>query len=128
MSAELDRVREYRKAAPVAVRAEEHALQVRYLALIDLVEAARDEADPLVRNWSERAIWEESKQFLGVDDEDHEFPPEPYERAQRKLRSRGYSSCPTCLSVLATDADFVRWADMRLDHIAEVRRKEEAVD
>jgi hypothetical protein len=124
----LERVLRFRKAARVVVRAEVEDVRRQYLTLIELADLARQEPDPLVRTWSERAIWEESKRFLGVDDEEHEqLPPEPYERAQRKLRTRGYSSCPTCLSVVATEADFERWHHMRADHIAELRRREEAV-
>jgi hypothetical protein len=123
----LDRVREYRAAARMAVRADDSPLQSRYLALIDLAEAARTEPDPTVRTWAERAVWEESKRFLGVDDEEHSFPPEPFERAQRKLRAEGYSSCPRCLSVLADDRDFERWRHQRADHEAELQRREGAL-
>src|SRR5688500_7552548 len=111
----------------MAVRATDSSIQTRCLALIDLSEAARAEPDPLVRTWSERAVWEESKQFLGVADEEHSFPPEPFERAQRRLRDEGYSSCPRCLSVLATSDDFERWRHQRADHEAELRRREGAL-
>jgi hypothetical protein len=123
----LDRVRQYRRAARLAVRADDQTFQRRCLALLDLADAARGERDPTVRTWSERAIWEESKAFLGVDDEDHSFPPEPFERAQRRLRARGFSTCPTFLSTLATDIDFERWHHQREDHIAHLRRFEGAV-
>jgi hypothetical protein len=62
-----------------------------------------------------------------VDDGERDFPPEPFERAQRKLRNRGYASCPECLSVLVTDLDFERWRQMRADELAELRRREDAV-
>lgn len=128
MSADLERVREYRRAARMAVRADDATLHSRYLALIDLAEAARAEPGRLVATWSERAIWEESKRFLGVDDEDHLYPPEPYEAAHRRLRARGLVVCPECLSDLATEADFERWHQMRADHIDELRLREEAID
>lgn len=127
MTAELDRVRQYRRAARIAVHGDTAETSNRYLALIELAEAARAEPDPLVRTWAERAIWEESKVFLGVADEEHEFPPEAYERAQRRLRVRGYAACPECYSVLATDDDFERWRMMRLDHVAELERRERAI-
>lgn len=127
-TAELDRVREFRKAARIAVQADDHPLQDRYLALIDLAEMARAEPDPLVRRWSELAIWEESRVFLGMDDEDHEFPPQAYEARQHALRAEGYSSCPRCLAVLATDIDFDRWRRMRAAHIEEMRVREQATD
>jgi hypothetical protein len=85
----LDRVREYRRAARMAVQAEDHRFQDRCLALVDLAEAARAESDPTVRLWSERAVWEESREFLGMGDDLPEAPPEPFEAAQRRLRSRG---------------------------------------
>lgn len=123
----LERVREYRSAARLAVRADESSIQARCLALVDLAEAARAESDPIVRTWSERAVWEESKRFLGVDDDEHSFPPEPFEGAQRRLRAQGYATCPSCLSVLASDVDFERWHHQREDHLAELRRREEAL-
>ena len=123
----LERVREYRAAARMAVEACSHPVTDRLLALMDLSEFARAEPDPLIATWSERAIWEESKAFLGVDDEEHSFPPEPFERAQRKLRAQGYSSCPSCLSNLATDFDLEVWRNQRADHLAGLRRREGAI-
>jgi hypothetical protein len=128
VSAELDRVHRYREAARLAVRSEDHSLHARYLALVDLVEAARDEPDPLVRTWAERAIWTESKSFLGVDDERPSPPTEQFELAQRRLRDRGYSSCPTCKTPLANEYDFGVWRRMRADRISELERREGAVD
>jgi hypothetical protein len=123
----LDRVREYRVAARMTVRAEDHPFQTRCLLLVDLAEAARAEQDPTVRTWSERAIWEESKGFLGMDDELPEPVPEPFERAQRKLHALGLTSCPTCLSTLATDLDFEIWRNRREDYLRALRRREGAV-
>jgi hypothetical protein len=128
VSAEIERVREYRRAARVAIRGGQYENRNRYLALIALAEAARAEPDPLVRTWSERAIWEESKGFLGVDDREPEPPGDLYERSQRKLRSRGYAACPTCKSPLASEVDFERWHHERQDRIAEIRRREQAVE
>ena len=123
----LERVREYRSAARLAVRADDSSIQARCLALVDLAEAARAEPDPLVRTWSERAVWEESKSFLGVDDEERLIVPEPFERAQRRLRSEGFETCPRCLSRVATPAEFEVWRNRREDHLAELRRREEAL-
>ncbi len=123
----LEKVREYRRAARLAVEAQDHRFQDRCLALIDLAEAARAESDPTVRLWSERAIWEESKRFLGMDDDLPKPVPEPFERAQRKLRAQGLTSCPTCLSTLATDLDFESWRNRREDYLRALRRREGAV-
>ncbi len=123
-AAVLERVREYRRAARVAVRADEHRLQDRYLVLLDLAECARAEPDLLVRRWAELAIWDESRVFLGVEDEQPQTPPEPFERAQRRLRIEGYATCPKCLSTLASDVDFDRWRQMRAAHIAELEARE----
>jgi hypothetical protein len=123
----LEQVREYRSAARLAVRADNHRFQDMCLALIDLAEAARAEPDPIIRTWSERAVWEESKRFLGVDDEEHSVVPEPFERAQRKLRAEGFESCPRCLSRVATSTDFEIWRNQREDYLAELRRREGAL-
>ncbi len=123
----LERVREYRLAARLAVRADDHRFQDRCLALVDLAEAARAEPDLTVRTWAERAIWEEAKGFLGMDDELPEPIPEPFEAAQRKLRARGLTSCPTCLATLSDERDWERWHQEREDHLKELRRREGAV-
>lgn len=120
------RVRRYRQAARMAVEADA-PMKTRCLALLDLADAARREPDLLVRRWAEIAIWSESKYFLGVEDEARDFPPDEYERVQRKLRADGYATCPTCRSLLASDRDFARWRRMRAAHIEELRIREEAV-
>lgn len=75
---------------------------------------ARAEGDPLVATWAERAIWAEAAPFLGIDDSDYRAPPPiSFERAVRRLRLEGYSSCPKCLSALPTDADLARWSRLR---------------
>jgi L-alanine-DL-glutamate epimerase-like enolase superfamily enzyme len=128
VSDELERIRQYRKAARIAVQAEHAERGERYAALIDLAESARAEQDPLVRTWGERVVWEESRIFLGVEDEEPDCPPENYERRARALRAEGYERCPRCLSVLATDRDLERWAAMRRSHVEQLRVREQAVD
>ena len=123
----LERVREYRRAARMAVDAHDHRYQDRCLALVDLAEAARAESDLTVRTWAERAIWEESRAFLGMDDELPEPVPEPFEAAQRKLHARGLVSCPTCLATLSDERDWERWHHQREDRLKELRRREGAV-
>ena len=123
----LEMVREYRRAARMAVEARAHRFQDRCLALIDLAEAARAKPDLTVRTWAERAVWEESKAFLGMDDDLPEPVPERFEQAQRRLRARGLVACPTCLSTLATDLDFERWHQRREDSLRELRRREGAI-
>ncbi len=122
----LARVRRYRQAARMAVEADA-PVKVRCLALLDLADAVRDESDLLVRRWAEIAIWEESKTFLGVDDEQQHLVPETYEGAQRRLRAQGYSACPNCRAVLATDVDLERWSRMRRDEISRLEVRERAV-
>jgi hypothetical protein len=112
----------------MAVDAEVDDVRRQYLALIDLADAARHEPDPTVRTWSERAIWQESKAFLGADDEQHEFPPDRYERAQQSLYAAGFKTCPRCLAPLASDADFARWRRMRQAHIEELQLREKAIE
>ena len=124
---ELERVRQYRRATRIAIEANA-TYQARCLALMDLTQAARAESDLLVRHWAQVTIWREAAGFLGMDDEEHEYPPEPYEAAQRRLRNKGYSACPRCLSELATDVDFDRWSRMRAAHVGELRWRGEAVE
>jgi hypothetical protein len=119
----LARIREYRAATRRAVEADDHRVQDRYLALIDLATAARAEADPLVRLWSERAIWQEARGFVGMDDEPREVPGEGYERAQRRLRSIGFAACPECRSLLVTEEELDRWARLRLRDAEERDRR-----
>ncbi len=122
----LDEVREYRKAARLAVTA--HAEERRrFLALLDLADAARAEPDLLVRTWCERAIWEEAKSFVGMDDELPTPPPTNYEAAQRKLGADGYDRCPTCFSSIATEADLERWHRQREQRIEQLERRERVV-
>lgn len=123
----LDRVREYRVAARTIVRTDYATIARRCEGLLELVGKARSEADPTIRHWSETAIWQESKAFLGYDDEEPALPPEGYERRQRRLRSAGYEACPNCLARLATEDDLRRWSRMRLDDAERRRIREEAV-
>jgi hypothetical protein len=96
------RVAEYRRASRVIVRTEYATLQRRCLGLLELVDMARSEADPIITRWYELAIWAESKGFLGLDDkgflglddEEPALPPEPYEHRQRRLRAEGFETCP----------------------------------
>lgn len=108
----LARVHRFRQAARLAVEAPA-SLRDRCLALLEIADMARREPDPTIRTWAERAIWEESKAFLGMDDETLAIPPMSYEAAQRQMRAHGYVECPACRSRLATDVDLDRWSRMR---------------
>jgi hypothetical protein len=81
---------------------------------MDLAEAARAEPDAVVRHWAEAAIWEECREFLGMADGDADLPPASYEAAQRRLRRMGYSGCPECRAVIATEDQLERWSRGRL--------------
>jgi hypothetical protein len=109
----LDRVREYRRAARKIVETEWASVQRRCLGLLELQDAARAEPDLTIRTWAERSIWEESKEFLGVDDDEPVAPPRSYEAAQRKLRNQQLERCPTCHASIATERDFDRWGRIR---------------
>jgi hypothetical protein len=124
---ELERIRSYRRAARHAVEADATAKSCR-LALIDLAKSARKEVDPFVRAEAGFVIWEESKAFLGEDDDQHSFPPDAYEEAQRRVRAKGYTRCPECAAELATEADFERWARQKAEHLRELWVREQAVD
>jgi hypothetical protein len=111
----LDRVREYRVAARKIVGASHVPVKRRCLGLLELADAARAEPDPTVRTWAERSIWEESKAFLGMDDEEPPLPPEGYERRQRRLRLQGEETCSRCLSRIAAEEELARWSRLRRD-------------
>lgn len=121
----LARVRRYREAARVAVRTLGADDRDRCLALIEIADMARGEEDPTIRAWGERAIWEESRVFLGMDDREAALPPASFESRVRKLRTDGYVRCPTCSHELPTDDELERWARMRRD-AAELRDRREA--
>jgi hypothetical protein len=121
----LRRVAEYRAAARLAVQTKLEDRGRNYLALLNLADEARKEHDPTIRAWAERAIWEESKSFLGADD--RVVIPESYERAQRRLRRQGLVRCPECASELATDMDLDRWASIRHEEALRLKAHEEAV-
>jgi len=115
----LRRVHEFRVAARTIVEAVHVDDNRRVLGLIDLVEMARAVADPTIRTWSERAVWQEAKGFLGVDDEQAPLPPEPYEHRQRRLRQEGEDTCSRCFARIATEEELRRWSELRK---AEARR------
>lgn len=116
----LERVARFRQAARLAVEASASARD-RCLALMDLMGMVREEPDPTIRQWAEQAVWAECKGFLGMDDEALAVPPRSYEVAQRHMRAQGYSSCPSCRSVLADDETLDRWSRLRL---AEAERRD----
>lgn len=122
----LDRVAEFRKAARIAVDSPSE-LRKRLLALIEIMDMARREPDPVVARWSELAIFEESRPLLGMDDEALTVPAEPYSRAQRRLRSQGYATCPECRSSLATEAQLDSWSDLRRAESDRLAMRERAV-
>jgi hypothetical protein len=123
----LDRVREYRVAARKIVRADWVTVKRRCLGLLELADAARSEPDLTIRTWSERSIWEESKAFLGVDDEELPIPPEGYERRQRRLRLQGEETCSRCLSRIAAEDELRRWSTLRTDAAARRDAREGAI-
>jgi len=60
-------IAEYRAAARLAVDAPASRTD-RYLALLELVEMAKRDPDPLIALWGERVVWQEAQAFLGLDD------------------------------------------------------------
>lgn len=116
----LGRIRRYRQVARTVVESSK-SVRERCLGLLELVDAARYERDSTVRHWAETAIWQESKAFLGVEDEtDPPLPPESYEHRQRRLRLMGEDTCGRCFGRIATEDELRRWARLRLQD-AELR-------
>ena len=111
----LDRIREYREAARLAVGADADE-QTRQLALLDLVDHLRKtETDALVVRWGELAIWEECRDFLGMADEEPWTPPPSFYATIRRLRAQGLVACPKCTQRLPEESDLERWSRLRLD-------------
>jgi len=123
----LKRVHEFRVAARTIVRAVHVDDNRRVIGLIDLAEMARAVSDPTVRTWSERAVWQEAKAFLGMDDEQPALPPEGYERRQRRLRQEGEDVCLRCLGSIATEEELRRWSELRRAEVERLERHERAV-
>jgi len=116
----LGRIRRYRQVARTVVESSK-SVRERCLGLLELIETAREERDSTVRHWAEAAIWQESKAFLGVEDEtDPPLPPESHEHRQRRLRLMGEDTCSRCFARIATEDDLRRWSRMRLQD-AELR-------
>lgn len=107
----LERVGEFRDAARQIVEADADTSR-RCLGLLDLVDAARAEADPVVRVWAEGAVWSAAETFLLADPEAAAVV-ESWEAAQRRLRARGYVSCPECRAHIATDEELEQLAASR---------------
>jgi excisionase family DNA binding protein len=99
----LERVGEYRDAARQIVEADAEVSR-RCLGLLDLVDAARAEDDPITRRWSEGAIWSAAEGFL-LAAPNAGAVVESWEAAQRRLRARGYVQCPECRGHIATDGE-----------------------
>jgi hypothetical protein len=108
-----------------AIERSEVPVADRCHALLDLMDEVKAEKDPQARSWFESVLHEEARPFL------EDWPPatsgNPYERAQRRLYTEGYSCCPNCLSSVATADDFARWQRERDARIAELELRERAV-
>ena len=116
----LGRIRRYRQVARTVVESNK-SVRERCLGLLELVDAAREEPDSTVRHWAEMAIWQESKAFLGIEDEtEPPLPPESYEHRQRRLRLIEEDACSRCFARIATEDELRRWSRMRLQD-AELR-------
>ena len=122
----LDRVDEYRRAARRAVEAVEAPLKRRYLALLDLADAARAERDPTLRLWAERVIWSESEVFLLGEEDDIEGP-DRWEEKQLALRRAGETACSRCGSRIATPGDIAMMRRRRAERQADRKTRSGAV-
>jgi hypothetical protein len=97
--------------------------------LLDVADAARAEADPVIGTWAERAIWGEAEAFLLGRNPSREIGVgDAWERAQRKMRSAGYDACPTCRSRIAGWDELAQMQQRRQQRIHELETHERAVD
>lgn len=115
----------YRRAARRAATAGA-PLQRRLSALVELAAEARKERDATVRSWVERVIYAEGRPLFV--DPAPDGPGDVWERAQRRARAKGWTSCPTCSAVLATDRDLERPQRRRQQRIRELEVREAAPD
>jgi hypothetical protein len=107
----LEKVTDVRLDVRAIVRSEV-PVPDRCIALIELATEVREaETDPHTRSRLQHVLYEEARGLL------EDAPPGAwgiaYEAKQRRIRAEGHAECPTCGSALATDADFVRWREMR---------------
>lgn len=122
----LDRVREYRRAARMAVEADVE-WTTKALALLDVADMARREPDPVTRLWCERVIWAEAEPFL-FDEPIDRTVGDAWERAQRKMRAAGYEACPRCRGRIATQDELEQMALRREQRIRDLEVRQRAVD
>jgi hypothetical protein len=108
----LERLARYRAAARMAAETD-RPLRLRLLALLDLMDAARAEADETLRGWAEAGVWEEARPLFGAQGDEPSIPTDPVEVAARQLRAQGYAACPTCARPLHGELDFARWRAIR---------------
>jgi hypothetical protein len=89
-----------RSATRHVIEAEGLTVRQRAARLIRLASLARDTDLP---QWSQRAIWEEAREWFGQGDVT-DLPSPDYETRQRVLRFNGYDRCPACLALVLTDS------------------------
>ena len=109
---ELSEIDSYRLAARTIVRDEKRARADRLIALVKLVERARRESG--LPEWCQRAIWEESAEFIEGRGRPKPLSTEPVEAAVRRLLNRGLIRCPTCRLPLPDERTLDRWRRRRL--------------
>lgn len=122
---EIEEVQGYRRAARRIVRDRHRATRDRLIALVKLAEKAR--AESALPDWCQRAIWEESAEFLEGRSRPVPLAADPVERACRLLLSKGLLRCPTCERPLPDEATLDRWRSQQLAALYEAHVREQAV-
>ncbi len=127
-------ITDLRRAARAAIRRPDLTDTQRCRVIIELACRARESEWP----WAgQTAIWGEVRDYLanltgetwmGTPASYPEVPVPPVEAAARRLRARGFETCPECRLPVPDDRTLERWRSLRAAALDEARRKEAAVD
>jgi hypothetical protein len=121
---ELARLASYRGTAQ-AIRRTEGPLRQRLAKLIDLMQAARSEPDRWTREVAEGIVWAQSEWLLQGDEVLYRHGVrDRVERAARRLRLKGFESCPTCEQRLSDPSDWAFWSAFKRVEVARLEALE----
>jgi hypothetical protein len=110
---QIARLASYRSAAQ-AIRRQDATLGGRDARMIALMQQARAESDPWVRDRAQQVIWAQSEWMLESDEALRQNGIRGrLERDARRLRLAGYERCHECSQRLSDPSDWRFWAALR---------------